>query len=91
MICCLIERSSQQPAADERSGSGMMSEAVRSQRGHPTGANYADKGVGIVLRILKQNTELQTRLLIVQLREDFILFVRINKKRTCEDFSMQRP
>lgn len=63
-ICCLVERSSQQPAADERSGSGMMTEAVKSQGGHPTGASYADKAVGIVLRILKQNTELQTRLLI---------------------------
>lgn len=61
-ICCLVERSSQQPAADERSGSGMMTR--RSQGGHPTGASYADKAVGIVLRILKQNTELQTRLLI---------------------------
>lgn len=55
MICLLVERNSQQPAADERSGSVRTSEAVRSQGGHPTSASYAGKALDIVLRILKQN------------------------------------
>lgn len=56
MICCLVQRSSQQDAADKKAGSGTMAEVVRSQGSGHTSAGCAGKSVAIVQRTVKENT-----------------------------------